>query len=580
MQIRCFGTSLHRRALRIAALTALALEVCLIAPPALALSADEVATLRAAPPQAESGKTPESLKRYQAASLLAHRLGMRGQTEAVPLLLELRQVGLLGNFAGGYPGKATPELEALALRHLDRDPEVAWRLVAMLRRLRSPELFDALLAALPSGKYDCERLLVAAADADLERAAEEVEPKLARLLPTLHPAFGQYVGKRLADAQYVAGEAPLVELLRRAPLDRNMALARLAQQILRYPTQSALDAVTRKLLEVAALPEDKSPPKLGLIASIRFEDIPKDGLLCSTEHLRTPLPLGDARSRTVAEMIVSLKYAWPEAVLDRSLFGADMLMRFSPEERKALDSLFAERTRIEAMARDLSPENLLHWSTQTLDRRMLKRFIARGIDVNRPTASGQRPLVAAARGIDEDSVNLLLAAGADPNLPEGGAYGEGNTALMEISRHGAKQDSRVEAGVRTLRLLLERKADVNARNRRGQAALHYAASQRPELAMLLLAAGASVNVVDKNGGTPLHRAVEGRQAELAKLLLDRGAEVNAEEMGGVTPLLIAQDNGDTRLARLLVLHGGQVNMSYVVKRGAVRMLYGLPVTHQ
>lgn len=563
-----------------AALAACALFSFLLASPVLAVTADELATLRAAPPHAEITKTPESLKRHQAASLLAHRLGMQGQTEVVPLLLELRQVSLLGDFAGGYSGKATPELEALALRHLNSDPEVASRLVAMLRRLRSPELFDALLAALPSGKYDCDRLLAAAADADLERGAEEVEPRLARLLPTLHPAFGARVARRLADSQYAPGEKPLLDLLRRTALDRNLAVTGLAQQILRYPSQAALDAVTRKLLEIAAQPEDRSPPKLGLQFSIRNEDIPKDGLLCSTPDLRIPFPPGDARSRAVAEITRSLQHAWPEAVIDRTLFNAETLARFSAAERKALDALFAERTRIETMARDLTPENLLHWTTQTLDRRMLKRFIARGIDVNRPTATGQRALVAAARGIEAEAVALLLAAGADPNLAEAGAYGEGNTALMEISRHGANQHGLVEAGVRTLRLLLERKADVKARNRRGQTALHYAASQRPELASLLLAAGAPANVADRDGGTPLHRAVQGRQAELVKALLERGADINAEEGGGVTPLLLAQDNGDAELSRLLLLRGGTVNTAYVLKRGAMRMIYSAPGMRQ
>lgn len=565
---------------RNAALHTLALGCLLLASPACAVSADEIATLRAAPPHAESNRTPESLKRYQAASLLAYRLGMQGRDEVVPLLIELRQISLLGDFAGGYSGKATPELEALALRHLDGDPEVAARLVAMLRRLRSPTLFDALLAALPGGQYDCDRLLAAAADAELERGAEEVEPKLARLLPTLHPAFGARVAKRLADSQYAAGEKPLLDMLRRTPLDRRLSVTGLAQQILRFPSQDALDAVARKLVEIAALPEDKSPPKHGLQFSIRNEDIPRDGLLCSTESLRLPLPLGDARSRAVAGLIRSLQHAWPEAVLDRTLFGAEALAKFSPQERKALETLFAERTRIESMARELTPENLVHWSTQTLDRRMLKRFIARGIDVNRATVTGQRALVAAARGIDAEAVALLLDAGADPNLPDTGAYGEGNTALMEISRHGAKQDALVEAGTRTLRLLLDRKADVTARNRWGQTALHFAASQRPELAMLLLGAGAPVNVTDHNGGTPLHRAVQGRQVELVKVLLERGADINAEEGGGVTPLLLAQDNDDKPMAELLAARGGRINAAYVLKRGAARMIHSAPGMRQ
>ncbi len=545
-----------------------------------ALTVEEAATLRAAPPLAESNKTADSLKRYQAASLLTHRLGMQGQAEAVPLLVEMRHIGLLTAFAGSYSGASTPELEALALRYLAGDPEVALRLVVMLRRLRSPELFDALLVALLAGRIDCDALLVAAAGAELERGAADVEPKLARLLPTLHPAFGHRVAKRLADSQYSAGEKPLLELLRRAPLDGRISVVRLAEQIVRFPSDAALNAVARKLIEIAALAEDKTPPKPGLQFSMRIEDIPQDGLLCSTEMLRIPLPLGDARSRTVAELIRVLQLAYPEATLDRGLFGAEALAKLSPAERKSFEAMLAERVRIEALARDLTPENLVHWLLQRPDRRMLKRFIARGIDINRPTRLGLRPLVAAAQGIDAEGVALLLAAGADPNLANAEPDSEGNTALMELSRHGASQNFLIEAGTRTMRLLLEHKADVQARNRDGATALHFAASQRPELATLLLAAGAPVAVAARNGSTPLHRAVEGRQAELAKTLLDRGADVNAEEAGGVTPLLWAQDNGDKELARLLAARGGRVNAGYVLKRDAVRLLHSVPGMRQ
>ena len=557
-----------------------ALPWLLLASPAPALTVQEAATLRAAPPLAESNKTADSLKRYEAASLLAHRLGMQGQAEAVPLLVEMRHIGLLTAFAGSYSGATTPELEALALRHLAGDPEVASRLVVMLRRLRSPELFDALLAALPAGRIDCDALLVAAAGAELERGAADVEPKLARLLPRLHPAFGHRVAKRLADSQYAAGEKPLLELLRRAPLDTRMAVARLAEQIVRFPSDAAINAVARKLIEIAALPEDKTPPRPGLQFSMRNEDIPKDGLLCSTEMLRIPLPLGDARSRTVAELIRVLQFAYPEATLDRGLFGAEAQPKLSPAEQRSFGAMLAERTRIESLARELTPENLVHWLGQGPDRRMLKRFIARGIDVNRPTRLGLRPLVAAARGIDAEAVALLLAAGADPNLANAEPDSEGNTALMELSRHGASLNFLIEAGTRTMRLLLEHKADVQARNRDGATALHFAASRRPELAMLLLAAGAPVAVAARNGSTPLHRAVEGRQAGLAKTLLDRGADVNAEEAGGVTPLLWAQDNGDMELARLLAARGGRVNAGYVLKREAVRLLHSAPGMRQ
>lgn len=535
------------------------------------LSADETRILRAAPPFGDANKTPEALKRSQAADALAHKLAMEGSVEAVPLLVELRHLPLLTRFAGSYAGPATPELEALALRHLGSDPELAVRLVAMLRRPRSPALFEALLLALPAGKIDCSALLAAAASAELP----DVEPRLAKLLPTLHPAYGRPIAQRFADSQYAPGEKALIELLRRTPLDRSLTISRLAEQIVRFPSDAAIDAVARKLIDVAALPEDKSPPKMGLIHSIRNEDIPKDGLLCSTEMLRVPLPLGDARSREVAELIRIIPRAFPESGLDRTLFAPDALAKFSSAERATVESMLAERAHTEARARNLTAENLLHWISASIDLRMLKRFIARGIDVNGTTALGARPLVHAARGLNAEALALLLEAGADPNLRDVEPSLEGNAALHAVSGHDGSIAPVISAGERVVRLLLARKADPRLRNRNGATALQFAASRRPELAKLLLDAGAPADAADRNGSTPLHRAVQGRQHELVRALLELGANVNAEELGGVTPLLIARDNGDRELERLLASRGGRINQAYVLKREAAKALFML-----
>jgi ankyrin repeat protein len=531
------------------------------------LTAEETRIFRAAPPFGETNKTPDSLKRFQAASALAHKLAMEGSVEAVPLLVELRHIPLLTTFAGSYSGQATPELEALALRSIDSDPELAARLVAMLRKLRSPELFDALLKALPEARIDCAVLLGAAADADLPDEAVSVESRLVQLLPVLHPAFGRYIAKRLVDSEFVAGEKPLIDLLRRASLDRISTISSLARQIVRFPSDASINAVARKLVEVAALPEDKAPPKA---IHIRNEDIPQDGLLCSTEMLRAPFPLGDARSREVAELLRILAYAFPVAALDPGIFGQDTLDRFSTAERAALDAMLAERARTEARARDLTPENLLYWLSA--DRRMVKQLIARGIDVNRTTGFGERPLVSAARGVHAEAVELMLEAGADPHL----ADAEGNTALHAVSGHTGNMPSVIAMGEHIVKLLLEKGAAPGARNRNGATPLQLAAGHRPELARLLLDAGAPVNIADKNGATPLHRAVQGRQAVLVRELLDRGANVNAEEQGGVTPLLIARDNGDRELEQLLGSRGGRINQVYYLQREAFKLLYTKP----
>ncbi len=537
------------------------------------LTADEQRVLREAPPIVEQNRTPGHLERFHAATRLARQLGAEGNLDALPLLIEVRQMNVLNHYVGAYKLDATPGLEATALRYLD-DPDVGPRVVSMLRRIRSPELFDALLAAMPKGKIDCEYLLRAAATADVPDA----DPRMTKLLPEFHPRPALIIARRLSERQYEPAEKPLVDLLKRAQLDRNSTLSELSWSVSRFPGNVAINAAARKLVEVARLQEDKSPPRMGLLYSARLDEIPQDGLLCSTPEMRIPLPLGDARSREVKQLLRVLTYAPPDSVLDPAIFGPAAIDAFSAEERKQVRAMLDERARAEAMFREIAPENLLHWISRA-DARVLKAYLAaylaRGADPNAPTRHGERPLVHAARGLNAQAVILLLQAGADPNLANTEPNREGNAPLHAVSAHGGQVQPVIEAGVRVMKELLAGGANARARNKAGATPLQFAAAQRPELVDLLLAAGADVRAADANGTTPLHVAAHAGNLPTVKLLLERGADVNAEEKGGVTPLLIARDVKNKEMEQLFAARGGRINQAYYLKREAILRLYGI-----
>jgi ankyrin repeat protein len=59
---------------------------------------------------------------------------------------------------------------------------------------------------------------------------------------------------------------------------------------------------------------------------------------------------------------------------------------------------------------------------------------------------------------------------------------------------------------------------------------------------LLLQAGASIDAQDKNGATPLHRAVRTRSSAAVKCFLDAGADWTLQNKPGSTPFHLAVQN--------------------------------------
>ena len=88
---------------------------------------------------------------------------------------------------------------------------------------------------------------------------------------------------------------------------------------------------------------------------------------------------------------------------------------------------------------------------------------------------------------------------------------------------------------------------------KANAALLAAYANKPELLQLLIANGANINQVDKEGWTCLHWAVHHPNLDLIKLLMAHGAK-NQEDNHGITPAHIAERKGYTDAFQLLVQH--------------------------
>ena len=162
----------------------------------------------------------------------------------------------------------------------------------------------------------------------------------------------------------------------------------------------------------------------------------------------------------------------------------------------------------------------LHAAVRTGKRKLAQALLTHGADPNARLAKAPPPfigdytfyrryvgatpfwLAAAARIPDVDLIRVLMAAGANPNLPAA----DGATPLMAAVGM-VQNEARLAAEGRSLdvvKLLVEMGADVDAVDQRGQTAVHGAARlARNTLIRFLVEQGAAVDVEDARGRTPL-----------------------------------------------------------------------------
>jgi ankyrin repeat protein len=197
-------------------------------------------------------------------------------------------------------------------------------------------------------------------------------------------------------------------------------------------------------------------------------------------------------------------------------------------------------------------------------------FLSRALDVNHGDFAGRRALHLAAAGGDTRILELLIAQRADVNVedargntPIADAIFADHTAAAElIAKHGGAHGSRdtadafctaagAEGGALVLRKLCLYGGNANAANGEARTPLHVAAAEgRLDAVRLLLDARADVHARDRRGATPLQDALVARQDGAAELLLAAGGRLgDFDEAEQLNHAVIA--NGVPHLARLL-----------------------------
>ncbi|XP_008209931.1 putative ankyrin repeat protein RF_0381 [Nasonia vitripennis] len=194
----------------------------------------------------------------------------------------------------------------------------------------------------------------------------------------------------------------------------------------------------------------------------------------------------------------------------------------------------------------------LHTAVSRESYELVDILISRGIDVDRGL-DGYTPLHAALKNKDTLMAKKILAAGAKNVLFE---FAQGATAL-----HLAVWMK----SVTITRQILDRGADINARDDDGLTALHEAiiASDYDQVA-LLVARGANLNSKTNTQKTPLHWAAINKDPRssqnILKLLLSRKCNVNERNHRGSTPLHLVVKLGTVEDLKLMTAAGGDVSI--------------------
>ncbi len=161
---------------------------------------------------------------------------------------------------------------------------------------------------------------------------------------------------------------------------------------------------------------------------------------------------------------------------------------------------------------------------------------------------------------------LIYVASADLTVVDS----ENNSVLLRSIEHD------IDIGL--IEMMLQRKVNINTKNKAGMTALYMAVSKGDmALVRLLIKFGANVNTKDQTGNTVLMKSIMLKHFDIGKFLLENKADPNLKNTGGMTAMMLAIINHATIAFLQLLLDSGAILNQVITITGLTELT--LAITH-